>query len=422
MTDTKKLDEQRAAQIEALHNKIREFVDEGVKPFAEAHAELQAGMKEINERFDRLEAQSRIMDAPGAAEEAKAKGFSLSKVARSLIAKANQDSKWRDYAGLEWDISDASRANDPSTSPDQYGGFIVPPVLQQQLLIEPYMDYLVPAALGATVLQGLTGSPVLIPKLIDWIDADTLVEHQEATDKEVEFGQIRLEPRTAQAVVNPSRELLNMGTGADRLLRDLIGKSITKKISAMAFAGTGSTGQPVGVKNAPGVQAVDFAAGTYAVASPYDHGHELYYKLLEMEGKLEDIDALQDSQNASWAMAAKAKRAIMGMKSQNAAAGTESLDVNRASVFSAAEDSILGYGYRTTGGGLVAGAQTDLILGDWSQMILGYWGGLVIEASASTERAMRRREVMLSAYQMYDVNFFKPEAFCVATNFNTTTI
>lgn len=422
MTDTKKLDEQRAAQIEALHNKVREFVDEGVKPFAEDHAELQAGMKEIHERFDRLEAQSRIMDVPGAAEEAKAKGFSMTKVCRSLLARANHDSNWRDIAPLEWEISDASRANNPSTSPDQYGGFIVPPVLQQSLLIEPYIGYLIPAALGATVLNGLYGSPVLIPKLVSEIDADTLVEHQAATDKEVEFGQIRLEPRTAQAVVNPSRELLNMGNGADQLLRDLIGKSITKKISLMAFTGNGAAGQPVGVKNAPGVQSVDFTAGTYAVASPYDHGHELYYKLLEMEGKLEDIDALQDAQTASWAMHAKAKRAIMGMKSQNATAGTESLEVNRASVFSTAENTILGYGYRTTGGGLVAGAQTDLILGDWSQMLIGYWGGLVIEASAQTERAMRRREVMLSAYQMYDVNYFHPEAFCVATNFNTTTI
>lgn len=414
--------EEKLAKAEAkIEEKIREGVDSGTLELREGMAKLQTELEEAKATIERNAALSRVSDVPGMAEEARGK-FSFSRVARSLVARYKQDPKWREYAGFEWECDEQVRANDPSLSPDEFGGFIVAPQIQNERLIEPFLDYIVPQSLGATVLTGLSGSPVLVPKIVTEAEAESLVEHEAATDTEVELGQIRMEPRTAQAVINPSRQFLTLGQGADALLESQIGKAVAKKISRMAFSGTGSSGEPIGVKNAPGINSVNFTAAPNAVASPYAFEHELYYKLLQMEGALEDIDALQDAGSIGWAMHAKAKRAILGMKSENASAGTDSLDVGRAPVGGRAVDQILGYQFRTTGTGLTGGATTDLILGDWSQMVVGYWGGLMMEATTSTERAVRRREVMISVYQDYDIGFFHPEAFCVAKNFNTTNV
>lgn len=414
MTDQNDLDKKRADAVEALHNTVREQVDSGLKPFAEAHEEIRAGMKAIEERFERMETMQRSVDVPGASDAFASGELSLGRVCLSLEARKKGDSNWRAFAPGEWEVSDQARAGDPSMTPDSSGGFLIPNQLHTDLFVKPFEDYLIPATMGARVITGLTGGAQSIPRLDSILDADTPAEHEAATKKELDLGELKVEPRVAQATMEPSRQFLRAGVGATELISQLIGEAIPRKISKMAFSGTGAAGQPVGILNAPGVQSVDFAG----ISGPYSP--EVYYKLSEMEGKLEDIDALQFAGTAGWAMQSRAKRAFRGMKSENAVAGTPSAEMARKSVYDAAAREILGYQFRTTGGGLTGGAQTDVILGDWSQMGIFYWGGLMLEATDKTHKAVTQREVLISAYQEYDIGLFRPSSFCVAKNFDTT--
>ena len=415
--------EQALAQLE---ESVKRAVDTQSATQEERNVLIETGMTEIRSEIEALTAQLTLQDVPGAADEARGK-YNLATAVSSLVALADGSTAEvaRAMSPLEWEISDAcneKRAGDPSTSPGHAGGFIIPPEIHTEMLVEPFMDYLLAAALGANIMPDARTSPFKIPTVTAHLGTSTPVEHQAASTTTIDFGEVSLTQRACQVVLDPSREFLSQGEGASALLSKMIGEAIPRGINKMVFTGTAANGQCNGLKNQQGTQSVDFETGTYQMpasgANPYHTN--LAHKLEAMEGKLDDIDAIQNPDTVAWAMHSRAKRAIRNIKSENAAAGTPSLELGRSNVYDSMANEILGYRFRTTGGGLTGGADTDIILGDWRQMVIAYWGGLVLNVSTQSRQNLLQREVTMSAHQMYDMGLTRPDSFVLANNFNTT--
>jgi HK97 family phage major capsid protein len=117
---------------------------------------------------------------------------------------------------------------------------------------------------GATMLTGLKGN-VAIPKkatasAAGWIST----EGGAASESEPTFGQVTMTPKTLGAFTDITR-LMMMQSSPDieALVRDDLSRAIALAIDLGGLQGSGSSGQPTGVKNTSGVnKPTSFAAAT----------------------------------------------------------------------------------------------------------------------------------------------------------------
>lgn len=417
--DPEELEKRRQDAIEAMHKEIQERVDNGVTPLKDALAEIKTRSDEIDKKMDRMELMLSQKSVSGGEDLATSGEFSVSRLCESLISRNSHQGNWRSHAEAEWEYLDQAfdkRAGDPSTSPDAAGGVLVPEQIAYSMLIEPYQDYIPLLTLGVNQMPNLTGDTVEIPSVLNRVGAETPAEHAEyaeADDQELDMGAVTLSPHTAQAIMKPSRQFLKRAVGGNDLIAREIGKALPREMSLKGFAGDGADGRPTGMKSVVGAQSVDFNG-----IPIYDP--ELFEKISEMEGKLGDIDALENPNDIVIAMHHKALRNIRGMKSENAAAGTISREMPRANVWDPVNNTLFGYKYATTGGGLAGGAATDMLMFNRSEVHLGTWGGIMVEASALAESAMRHRRVLISAWLEYDWGFTRPATIVKANNFLCT--
>jgi HK97 family phage major capsid protein len=117
---------------------------------------------------------------------------------------------------------------------------------------------------GATMLTGLKGN-VAIPKKTAGSSAGWIsTEGGAASESEPTFGQVTMTPKTLGAFTDITR-LMMMQSSPDieALVRDDLSRAIALAIDLGALSGSGSSGQPTGIKNVSGVnKPTSFAAAT----------------------------------------------------------------------------------------------------------------------------------------------------------------
>ena len=64
----------------------------------------------------------------------------------------------------------------------------------------------------------------------------------------------------------------------------------------------------------------------------------------------------------------------------------------------------------------------DLMFGDWSRLLMVNWGMLTIEASRVANDALQRRQTHIVAHQDVDFIITKPDAFCIATGWDLSSM
>ena len=104
-------------------------------------------------------------------------------------------------------------------------------------------------AAGATTLQGLQGN-VVIPKKTAASSAGWIAtEGNAASESEFTSGSVTMTPRVIGAYTDATRLLLQQSSlDIENLIRDDLTKSIATAIDLGALAGSGSSGQPTGIK------------------------------------------------------------------------------------------------------------------------------------------------------------------------------
>jgi HK97 family phage major capsid protein len=382
---------------------VRTGVDEATNVFNEKMAEFESRMADY-------EARSRAGYVAGSHEGGNEK-MDMGRVVKSLVMRAEgvPTDQWRAEAPFEWEASDAAwtEMRAQGTAPDSSGGFLVPGQFFDDQIIPLLRPKLIAQELGAMDLP-VTSTPVEIPREGTAPVVEALAENEGQTSTDVEFGMIRGEPHTAQSFIKSSRRFLTMGTGADVFLRRRMTDEIAIEINRWALKGSGVANEPIGILNAAGVGTVTNTA-SFELASTYA-------SLIEMEGQVDDANALSEAGSLGFAFANAGFRALRQIQT----AALPSVQFSRILFSDGAETAIIGHPFRNSTQLTGGGTTTEVIFGDWSKMVIPRWGTVVVEASNTANDALQRRQTHIVAYMDVDVMITQPTAFSTWTDGDST--
>ena len=405
-----------------MREDIAAAVAAGIVTLDEAVRAGNARMDAIDTRLKAIESNSRTQSLPGSGDATGTDGktFLFGNVIRSLGLKSSNEPEkvWRAEAELEWEMNDQLVAQQRAmgVSPDSSGGFLVPGEVLLAQLIPKLRPRLIAVILGATEANFIT-TPVDIPKEVTDPTVEALAENEPGTASDAEFGQLRLEPHTAQSYMEISRRLLGAGPGTETILVRMMTKKIATTWNEWALKGTGGK-QPVGIFNALGVGSVDFSSVTIAAN---DVGPDFYQTMLKFEEALRNADAFAGAGKLGWAIPVKMIRAMMQVKSENASAGTQSLDMSRHTITMGPDKLMLGYPYEPSTQ-LLGGAESEVIFGDWESLIMATFGNMILEASNVADQAMRKRQTHIVAAIDVDTAVTQPGAFAVSSGLDLSSL
>ena len=152
----------------------------------------------------------------------------------------------------QWGRRDLNSSNDSTLIPQDFKGGDFIDVLRNQSSV---------MAAGATMLRGLQGSVVIPKKTAASSGGWIATEGNAASESEFTSGSVTMSPKVIGAYTDVTRLLLQQSSlDIENLIRDDLTQSIAIAIDLGALAGSGSSGQPTGVKNTSGVNTTTFAA------------------------------------------------------------------------------------------------------------------------------------------------------------------
>lgn len=244
---------------------------------------------------------------------------------------------------------------------------------------------------GARMLNGLSGD-VKIPKKTAAASAAWIAtEGGASSESEMTVGSVSMTPKTLGAFTDITRQLMIQSSlDVEALVRDDLAQAIALAIDLGALAGSGSSGQPTGIKNTSGINTVDFGTAPDLVPT--------FAQVVAMETAVREDNALGNG-------GAYISNATMygALKSVEKASNTAQFVVEPGGTMN---------GYRTIVSNQVASG--DLYFGDFSQLLVGMFGGLDIVVDPYT--ASTSGTVRVVALQSCDVAVRHATAFCLGND------
>jgi HK97 family phage major capsid protein/HK97 family phage prohead protease len=239
---------------------------------------------------------------------------------------------------------------------------------------------------GATVLTGLTGN-VAIPRQSGAATAYWVAESGAPTESQQTVDQVSLTPRTVAAYTDYSRRLMIQSSiDVENMVRNDLARVIALKIDYAGLYGTGSSSEPLGLKNTTGIGTEDFAADTPTFA-----------EVVALESDVATANALAG--NPVYLMNA-AMRGGLKTKAKDAGSGLFVMEGNEVN------------GYRGVLSNQVASG--DLWFGNFADLIIGYFSGLDIMVDPYTNSTSGTVRVV--AMQDCDIAVRHPESFSRGNN------
>ncbi|MBN1253985.1 MAG: phage major capsid protein [Deltaproteobacteria bacterium] len=392
--------------LEKVLEKIGEtkaLVDE---KFVVLSGDLQAKIAELQGRCTFLEEQlkSRGVSLPGVNEE-KTK-FSFVNAIRAI--------RFGDWTGADFEKEVfAQVAKQLGTDTGPAGGYIVP-VQYVAELIELLKAEAIVVALGATVLDGLVGSPVEFPKQTGGATAYWVGENEAITASAQTLGQLKMSPKSIAALVKMSNRLLKLSNpSVEAMVRRDIAQAVALGIDLASLRGSGTEHEPLGIANTSKIKTV--ALGTDGDWFTLD-------SIVDMEGQLEDANALRGKLGIAWH--GKVKRHLKKTKIAQYSGDTGGQWVMLPMSDKMLSD-IIGYMFKTTTQiptNLTKNSGTNLsevYFGNWQELLIGQWGGLEILASQETSDAFEKNQTWVRIIQEVDIGLRHPESFCLCSDAKT---
>jgi len=205
-----------------------------------------------------------------------ARSFSFLKAIRHLANPA--DRSLREAAAFEIEASQAASAKsgrqrgfaipmdvltrDLNVTTATAGGNLVETQLDAANFIDLLRNQSALDRAGATVLTGLSG-PINIPRQSGAATAYWVAESGSPTESQQTVDQVALSPKTCGAFTDFSRQLLIQSSiDVENMVRNDLARVLALEIDRVGLYGTGSSNQPLGLKDTTGVLTEDFAANT----------------------------------------------------------------------------------------------------------------------------------------------------------------
>jgi HK97 family phage major capsid protein/HK97 family phage prohead protease len=239
---------------------------------------------------------------------------------------------------------------------------------------------------GATVLTGLTGN-VAIPRQSGAATAYWVAESGAPQESQQTVDQVSLTPKTVAAYTDYSRRLmLQSSIDVENMVRNDLARVLALKIDLAGLYGTGSNGEPLGLKLTTGIGTEDFAnnAPTFA-------------EVVALESDVATANALLGS--PVYLMNA-AMRGSLKTTTKDTGSGMFIMEGNEVN------------GYRGVLSNQVA--TNDLWFGNFADLIIGYFSGLDIMVDPYTNSTSGTVRVV--AMQDCDIAVRHPESFSRGNN------
>ncbi len=323
--------------------------------------------------------------------------YSFSKAMRAAIT-----GDWS-KAGFE---KEASRAVEKLLGKDSRGFYMPHEVLKREMattgsnlvgtnhmgsnFIEILRNKLIISKLGGQVLTGLSGN-VAIPKQTGSATAYWILEGADTTASDLTIGMLNLSPKTVSGATAYTRQmLLQSNPSIENLVMTDLAANIALAIDRAAISGTGLSGQPTGILNTNGINAVDCTTAK---------GGLNWANVVSFETKVAAGNA--DVNNMHYIAGA----AVTGLlKTTEKSTGSAKYLLE--------DNEVNGYGFTRTN---QVGANT-MLFGDFSQIITALWGGLDIMIDPYTKAASGG--TVIRAFQSLDIGLRYAQSFSASTNIN----
>lgn len=332
---------------------------------------------------------------------------------RSVRAIATKD--WTE-AELEREVFDAMREKALSMGVDSAGGFIVPENYTAQI-IEKLEQENPLIQMGARVIPGITGSPLILPKQTGSATAFYTGEGAQISKTQQTIGQLEFVPRTLAAITELNNVLReNANPDVEAFVFDDLRKQFDNAITTYGLLGDGTGAQPIGLINEQGVPAVNLGTGNGGVSfdNLVQHLHQLMLGNA-YRGRLGWI--LHPTLFVQiWQMKDATENLDPGGGDPTVPVNTQQLE--RRMIARGPADTLLGHPYATTtalpapaGGGATSG-----IFGDWSQQLIPTWKTLELRASQEAGETWERDQTSVRALLRHDFGIRHAESFCISDN------
>ena len=394
--------EQLALQKSLIEGKFNP-VESAIKELTTSTLGMDARIKMMEDLFRTRKSSG--VSLPGVNEGKQQ--FSFLKAIRAI-----RWSDWKD-AGFEKEVFDETRKRAMSQTTDSAGGYLVPTQHIAEL-IEMLYDRAVCIALGATVLDNLTGSPVEIPKQTGGATAYWPGENAAITDSNLTLDQLSLSPKAVGCLVKLSNRLIQLSNpSAEVMVRRDIATALALAIDLKALRGDGTSNTPTGIANTSGINTV--AIGTSGGVFDFDIA-------MRMIDELDVDNALKGK--LGFAFHAKVKG-----KMKRERVPQFSGDGKGAYVMMPMTDAVLkeklGYAFETSNQiptNLSKGSGTSLsevYFGNWEELLIGSWGAMQIMASQETSDAFEKNQTWVRILQDVDIGVRHAQSFCLCSDANS---
>ena len=322
---------------------------------------------------------------------------------RALNALANPtDRAAQEAAAFEREVSDAASkkyekpANgilvpnevlqrDLNVGTATAGGNLVPTELLAGSFIDILRKRMAVMATNPTMLTGLSGN-VSIPRMTSTSTAYFVGESGAPTESQQAFDQVNMTPKTIGAFVDYSRRLLLQSSiDVETMIRDDIAKVIATKLDNAAIYGSGSSNEPLGIKDTTGV-------GTQTITT--------FGTFAEYIGMETDVAAANaDVANMYYLINASARGALKSTEKTSTSTANFVFENNEINGYPAIVSNQL--------------ANNDVLFGDFSQFVIGMWSGLDLTVDPYANATSG--SVRIIALQDVDFAVKQPTAFCFGT-------
>ena len=377
---------------------------DAVKEGMDVAAFQRALLEHVNGRVQRPLADQ-MKDADIGLSDKEARSFSFMKVIRALAEPT--DTRAQKEAAFEFEASRAAadklgkdsdkfvvpadvltRALNTATNGSaagNTGGYGIANTLMAESFIDILRNRATIMQLG-TVMGGLVGN-IDIPKQVAAAQGYWQGEDADATESNLELGQIHLSPKTVAAFSEITRKLMVQSSlDVEALVRADLAKALALTMDKAGYYGTGSDHQPLGIANHTGINAVAFAG-----VQP------TYAELVAMETQI----ALDNADVASMAYVGNA--AFRG----NAKTTLKFPGVNGSATIWEPGNTVNGYRTEITNQ-INTG---DVFMGNFADLLVAMWGGLELLVDPYSNSKKGRLRVVV--FQDVDFALRRTQSFCL---------
>lgn len=290
------------------------------------------------------------------------------------------------------------------------GGYVVP---QQWVgtLIQMLRARLTVVQAGATLMEGLSGSPVIVPKQLTSASAYWIGQNASITASDPTFGQVQLTPKTLAIRAQYSNLLgILSNPSMEGIIRADFTKVAALELDRVALRGSGSANQPLGVNGVSGL-------GSYAIGA--NGGDLTRQDLLKMVGVVEDQNAL--SGKLGFIMSPKVARVLKNERIANYSGQTLE-NYTYYPLTDAQLAKTLDYPIYTTTQipvNLTKGSSSDcseVYFGNWEDLLLGMWGPVEILATNIGGNAWAQNAIEVRLIMNVDVQVRHGQSFVLCSD------